>query len=107
MHLRRCRTDKKILVVPLIDRAPLATFPALEGSVAFWLDSRTICHVVTAEASDDQELFAVGLKFSDDKVLELSEPVLIGKLPSASSARCAISRGNETRRDLIRSIQQF
>lgn len=107
MLIRCCRTIKQILVVPLIDQTPLATFPALEGSVAFWLDSRTICHVVTAEASDDQELFAVGLNFSDNKVLELSAPVLIGKLPSASSARCAISLSNKTARNLIRSIQQF
>lgn len=93
MLIRLYRTTKQILVIPLVEGAPTTQFPVtLQGSVAFWLDSRTICHVVTAEASDEQELFAIRATLSNDKALAADHPLSIGKLPPAASARYAIFR---------------
>ncbi|KAF8318958.1 alpha/beta-hydrolase [Clavulina sp. PMI_390] len=59
---------------------------SLNGSEAFWLDSRTVCHVVTDEESDEQQLFAVSLSLEEGGSIQCLAPRLIGTLPAAVSA---------------------
>ena len=60
-----------------------------KGGEAFWLNARTIAHVV--EGGDDTlEMYALGLDFetgSEERtaVLNTSQPLLIGKFPTKSA----------------------
>jgi len=76
--------SKKIHITSLVDIVPSAQLPFLEGGEAFWLDSRTLAHVVTKGA--DQELYAVPLEYSSSAPVNLAKPVLIGTIPAASEA---------------------
>ncbi|KAG9035594.1 hypothetical protein FRB95_011000 [Tulasnella sp. JGI-2019a] len=78
------KTTKTIYVAPLTSTAPHIEFPIITGGEAFWLDSRTIAHVV------DESVYAISLEYNAPQggshlVHAPLPPYLVGSFPSGSS----------------------
>ena len=64
-----------------------AAFPVLKDGNAFWLDSRTLGHVVSSKDSKFQELFAISLEYEAETItLAPESPILIGTFPTSGLA---------------------
>lgn len=79
------KTHKSLAVVPLESGYQKYTFPLPRGGDAFWIDSRTIAHVVEAEGEKKQDIFAVPVTYEQGSVT-IGEPVLVGSLPVTTAA---------------------
>ncbi|KAI6110982.1 Alpha/Beta hydrolase protein [Pisolithus croceorrhizus] len=88
------KTHKSLAVVPLESGSQEYTFPLPQGGDAFWIDSRTIAHVVEAEGGKKQDIFAVLVTYEKGSVAT-GEPVLVGSLPVTTAAdfRYSLSSG--------------
>lgn len=89
------RTKRQIYVASLNAASPPTPdqYPALSEGEAFWLDSRTVGHVITPEDSDTQEFYVVSFEYSTESGVESDvqataphPPVLIGTFPAAAEA---------------------
>lgn len=81
------RTNKSIYIAPLTANAASAQFLTLEEGDAFWLDARTLGHVVPGKDGKPQELYAVPLTYEGGSVSLASDaPVLIGTFPAPDLA---------------------
>ena len=87
------RNEKSIYIASLegSHEVPALHIPLIEGGSAFWLDSRTIAHVVESGEDKDRqlELYALSLEFNADLgVLSLStvdSRVLAGTFPTLTA----------------------
>jgi hypothetical protein len=92
------RNYKSIFIAPLESAAQPVEVPLAHGGEAFWLDGRTIGHVV-AEDDDDStvaSLYAISVRFTGGSLDATTDPpVLLGKFPtmSPSSFRYAAKAG--------------
>jgi hypothetical protein len=84
------RNKKSIFVSPLESAVQSLEISLAKGGDAFWLDSRTVGHVVEDEEEKVLKLYALSLKFETEElpnVLHTPEPpTLIGAFPTASAA---------------------
>jgi hypothetical protein len=59
----------------------------------FWLDSRTLGHVVVDKDKNVQELYAISVKYETEgattSIATPDSPVLVGKLPTSPSSPAA------------------
>ncbi|EIN12412.1 alpha/beta-hydrolase [Punctularia strigosozonata HHB-11173 SS5] len=81
------KNNKSIFIAPLESTVQPLEIPLTTGGDAFWLDSRTVGHVVASEEKDVQELYAISVKFTaEDAQAELAvapeSPVLVGSFPT-------------------------
>lgn len=77
------RTAKKLQVLPLKEHAASSQFLDLKEGDAFWLDSRTLAHIVSGDEGKSQEIYAVSFEDDAKESAKLSsEPTLIGKFPT-------------------------
>jgi hypothetical protein len=91
------RNKKSIFITPLEPGVQPLHIPLAEGGDAFWLDSRTVAHVVkTGEGKNKrQEIYALSIEFKTDAVGTLdtvNPPTFIGALPTSSAANFRYSR---------------
>jgi hypothetical protein len=84
-------TNKTIYIAPLQSTVIPPKLPFVVGGDAFWLDDRTIGHVVEGKGDnkDSQELWAVSLTYSTEPSSESlvtvqDPPVHIGSFPSTT-----------------------
>lgn len=56
------------------------------GGEAFWLDARTLVHVVPEADGKGQELYAISVKFETTSLYTPDPPTLIGAFPPAAGA---------------------
>jgi dipeptidyl aminopeptidase/acylaminoacyl peptidase len=84
------KNSKSIYVTSLDSNVKPVQLEALKDGSAFWLDSRTLAHVV--KGKDRQEFYAVSLEYdtqSDGEVMlsrKPSSPTLIGSLPDVGAS---------------------
>jgi hypothetical protein len=91
------RTHKSIYIAPLKANAASTQFPSIKDGDTFWLDSRTLGHVVTAKEGKRQELYAVSLEYKDESVSLASDAsVLVGTFPTSGLANFKYSAANGT-----------
>ncbi|RDB17836.1 Dipeptidyl-peptidase 5 [Hypsizygus marmoreus] len=87
--LEEKKNKKTILLAPLESAVKPLEIPLEKGGEAFWIQSRTVAHVVEAEGG--LEIYALDVKFETESkgyagVLETPEsPTLIAKLPTKSA----------------------
>ncbi|KAF8583106.1 alpha/beta-hydrolase [Ramaria rubella] len=82
-------THKRIYIASLKSNLSTAAFPALKDGDVFWLDARTLAHVVPGKSGAPQELYAVSLEYSadaDSVVFAPESPVLVGTFPAVRLA---------------------
>jgi hypothetical protein len=80
------KTNRVIYIVPLQSTVATSTLPSIPAGDAFWLDDRTLGHVVEGkgDAKDIQELWAVSVEYAGSLVRILESPTLIGAFPSTT-----------------------
>jgi hypothetical protein len=79
------KTSKIIYIVPLHSAAKTSSLPSLPAGDAFWLDDRTLGHVVEGkDDKDTQELYAVSVKFEDSLARIVEPSIKIGSFPSTT-----------------------
>jgi hypothetical protein len=72
-------------------------FPVLKDGDVFWLDSRTLGHVVPGKDGKPQELFAVSLKYEAESITFAPDsPVSIGTFPTSGLANFKYSAESAT-----------
>ncbi|KAL5512736.1 hypothetical protein ACEPAG_3002 [Sanghuangporus baumii] len=88
------KNNKSIWLAPLESTISPLEIPLANGGDAFWLDDRTIGHVVassnsSSEAGKNQasghELYAISVKFTAESLNAPESPVLIGTFPAGAS----------------------
>ena len=79
------RTHKSLVVVPVEVGSQDFRIPLPNGGDAFWLDPRTIAHVVEAEEDKKQELYALSVTYEKGSITT-GEPVLVGSFPVTTAA---------------------
>lgn len=77
------RNHKSLYLVPVESTAQPLEIPLAKGGQAFWLDSRTIAHVVPNEESKSQDLYAISVRF--DTEAAVTAPKHISSFPTPSS----------------------
>lgn len=75
------RNNKSIWIAPLESTVAPLEIPLAKGGDAFWLDSRTVGHVVSGGEGKGQELYALSVKFETQSLTAPESPVLIGSFP--------------------------
>ncbi|KZP01037.1 alpha/beta-hydrolase [Calocera viscosa TUFC12733] len=69
-----------------------ATFPVLNGGDAFWLNDRTLAHIVTE--SNGQAVYAISLTYTaDPQSLAPTSPVFVGHLPPSTASNFKYKSG--------------
>ncbi|KAF8842149.1 alpha beta-hydrolase [Paxillus ammoniavirescens] len=90
------KTHKSLTIAPLDGISQAYDLPLPNGGDAFWLDFRTIAHVVeTGEDKDKkQEIFAIPVTF-DKGTVSTGEPIPVGSFPVTTAAdfRYSVSSG--------------
>ena len=81
------RTHKSLAIVPIAGGLDPYNLSLPDGGDAFWLDARTIAHVVVAGAEKEkkQELFATPVTFSKNSI-SAGESVSVGSFPVTTAA---------------------
>ncbi|KAL4080653.1 Alpha/Beta hydrolase protein [Scleroderma citrinum] len=79
------KTHKSLAVVPLEVGSQEHRIPLSRGGDAFWLDPRTIAHVVEAEEGKKQDLYALPVTYEKGSI-STGEPVLVGSFPITTAA---------------------
>ncbi|TFK52466.1 alpha/beta-hydrolase [Heliocybe sulcata] len=82
------KNNKSIVIAAVDSTVQPLEIPLANGGTAFWLDSRTVGHVVSAGEGKNQELYAISVKFeTESSVLSTPEPpTLVGEFPTSTSA---------------------
>ncbi|KAF8527343.1 alpha/beta-hydrolase [Gautieria morchelliformis] len=90
-------TQRGTYVAALKATAASVDFLALAAGDAFWLDARTVGHVISGKDGRPQQLHAVSLKYEDDSVAFASNaPVLVGTFPASGLANFKYSAAGGT-----------
>jgi hypothetical protein len=82
------RNHKSIFIAALESDVQPFKIPLTKGGEAFWLDSRTVAHVVENEKSKNLELYTLSVKFEtqDASTLTVPEnPILVGNFPTSTA----------------------
>jgi hypothetical protein len=58
--------------------------PLTKGGDVFWLDSRTVGHIVVNDEKSVQDLYAISVKFTTELAPE--SPVLVGSFPTKGAS---------------------
>jgi hypothetical protein len=83
--LFRSRNRKSIYLAPLESKLAPLQIPLAKGGDVFWLDERTVGHVVSGGDGKPQELYAISVKFETEPTAQLTtpdSPKLIGTFPN-------------------------
>jgi hypothetical protein len=86
--LNALRNNKSIFIAALESKIQPFEIPLTKGGETFWLDSRTVAHVVKNEEAKNLELYALSVKCEtqDGSTLMASDPpVLVGSFPTSSA----------------------
>jgi hypothetical protein len=86
--LLHIRNNKSIFIAALESKVQPLEIPLTKGGEAFWLDSRTVAHVVKHEESKNLELYALSVKYEtqDASTLTLLDhPILVGSFPTSTA----------------------
>jgi hypothetical protein len=84
--LTAVRNNKSIFIAPIDSKVQPLEIPFPKGGEAFWLDSRTIAHVVKNEESSFLELYALSVKLDASTLAASDNPILVGSFPTASAS---------------------
>ncbi|KAH7912525.1 Alpha/Beta hydrolase protein [Hygrophoropsis aurantiaca] len=94
------KNHQSLVILPLDSVLSPLEVPLPSGGEAFWLDSRTVAHVVTTDNGDSkiQDLYTYSVHFeqgASSPGLSFAPPVLVGSFPTttASSFRYSLSSG--------------
>lgn len=92
------RNAKSIYIAPLESTIQPLQIPLTQGGEAFWLDSKTVGHVVTNEGDKFASLYAISIKFTTEPESQLTpeSPVLIGSFPTTSPTNFVYSSSTGT-----------
>lgn len=98
MLTRVARNNKSIYIAPLESTIQPLQIPLTHGGEAFWLDSKTVGHVVTNEGDKAASLYAISVKFTTepDSQLTPEPPVLVGTFPTTSATNFRYSSSTGT-----------
>ncbi|KZT23468.1 alpha/beta-hydrolase [Neolentinus lepideus HHB14362 ss-1] len=82
------KDNKSIVIAPVDSAVQPLQIPLANGGTAFWLDSRTVGHVVSPGEGKNQELYAISVKFETESSILSTPipPILIGEFPTSTSA---------------------
>jgi len=77
---------KSIFIASLESAVEPVEIPLAHGGETFWLDDRTIGHVVTDDESKTAGIYTISILVTNDPCLNVTSnpPVLLGKFPTAS-----------------------
>ncbi|TRM60533.1 Alpha/Beta hydrolase protein [Schizophyllum amplum] len=79
------KNKKSIFLAPIESTVKPLEIPLAKGGEAFWLDTRTVGHVVEGENST-LEFYAIDVQFEAESTLSTPKsPVLIGSFPSTGA----------------------
>jgi hypothetical protein len=70
-------------------------FALTDVGEAFWLDSRTIAHVVTNEQTKVQDIYTISILFDAGSELVTNSPSLIGSIPTTTSTNFRYIPGSD------------
>ncbi|EIM85929.1 alpha/beta-hydrolase [Stereum hirsutum FP-91666 SS1] len=92
------KNNKSIYIAPLESTIQPLQIPLTHGGEAFWLDSKTVGHVVTNEGDKAASLYAISVKFTTepDSQLTPEPPVLVGTFPTTSATNFRYSSSTGT-----------
>ena len=88
--LTTLRNNKSIFIAVLERSIKPLEIPLPKGGEAFWLDARTVAHVVKNEDSKESELYTIFIRFENNGTsstftVTATEPVLVGTMPTTSA----------------------
>lgn len=82
-----CRNHRSVYIAPIESTGKPLHVPLVNGGQAFWLDSRTIAHVVPNEQAKIQDLYAISVSFETESAVTVSNlPKNVSAFPTISSA---------------------
>lgn len=95
---RVARNNKSIYIAPLESTIQPLQIPLAHGGEAFWLDSKTVGHVVTNEGDKAASLYAISIEFTTEPNSQLTPkpPVLVGTFPTTSATNFRYSPSTGT-----------
>lgn len=79
------RNNKSIFIAAIESNIQSLKIPLTKGGEAFWLDSRTVAHVVENEESKVLELYALSVKLDASTLAASGAPIFIGTFLTASA----------------------
>ncbi|KAH0832030.1 Alpha/Beta hydrolase protein [Lanmaoa asiatica] len=81
------KTHKSLAVTPIVAGSDPFNLSLPNGGDAFWLDARTIAHVVETgpDKEKKQELFAIPVVFTG-KAISVGDPIPVGSFPVTTAA---------------------
>lgn len=80
------RNNNSIFIAPTESKVLPLEIPCPEGGEAFWLDSRTIAHVVENEEYKSLDIYGFSVKLDASNLTASSVlPIFIGSLPTTSA----------------------
>jgi hypothetical protein len=90
------RNEKSIFLASLQSKIPPLQIPLEKGGTAFWLDSRTVAHVLESGEDKDKKLELYALSVSahtdsdghptNESIRTIDGPVLVGTFPTTTAA---------------------
>ncbi|KZT35118.1 alpha/beta-hydrolase [Sistotremastrum suecicum HHB10207 ss-3] len=90
-------THKSVWVASLDAKIPPVEYALKKGGETFWLDSKTIAHVVPGEDGKGQQVYSLGVEHSSHELTISNSPSLIGSFPpSADATNFKFSRDSDT-----------
>ncbi|TFY83863.1 hypothetical protein EWM64_g147 [Hericium alpestre] len=78
------KNTKSIFIAPLESSITPLEIPLTTGGEAFWLDSKTIGHVVGDEGTKTSSLFAISIEITPQSVSTPQPPALVGSFPTTT-----------------------
>ncbi|KII90539.1 hypothetical protein PLICRDRAFT_106263 [Plicaturopsis crispa FD-325 SS-3] len=77
------KNHKSIVIAPLDAKVQSLEIPFTDGGEAFWLDTRTIAHVVAKDKHLD--VYTLSLALDADSLRATDSPVLVGSFPTTTA----------------------
>ncbi|KAH9980333.1 alpha/beta-hydrolase [Lactifluus volemus] len=78
------KNHKSLFIASLESAVQQHEVPLAHGGEAFWLDDRTIAHLVADDDSKTSSLYALSIHLTETLNVTSDPPVLLGKFPTAS-----------------------
>lgn len=83
------RNIKSFFIAPVESKVQPLEVPLPDGGEVFWLDTRTVAHVVKGKESDKLELYALSFKFKPENEPAIQQnvesSVLLGGFPTSTA----------------------
>lgn len=83
------RNNKSIYITSLNVQVEPLQIPLVKGGEAFWLDTRTVAHVVEGEKANTLDLYALSVEIetqgAENALTNPHPPVLVGSFPTGSA----------------------